>query len=190
VGTFTGNFDGNTEVINNLLDPSMSKRGVVARHIRVIPLNRDAHGFLNEKALRVRFFGYDVDELGRPIIPTEKRKTQLNISTQAAENEDKKEQCDAGKNDDDDDDEKERLKLAQQIMASSCGGLAQKSPSGLGMSLICISRNRPKQRRDGTLHEGTIRSPQKDDKKPQEIKKFKQHVMREMRQAIEDTWSQ
>jgi len=59
LGVFGGNTDSESEVANKLRLPNDNKYGVVARYIRIYPLNRTEGGYYGRKSMRVGVYGND-----------------------------------------------------------------------------------------------------------------------------------
>ena len=57
VGTFEGNSDRNTEVVQKLVNVHTGKVGIRAAEFRFQPLSKAEGGFKNRKAMRVAFYG-------------------------------------------------------------------------------------------------------------------------------------
>lgn len=62
LGIFNGNRDSETEVANKLRLSNDNKYGVIARYIRIYPLNHCQGGYYGKKSLRVGVYGYDKDD--------------------------------------------------------------------------------------------------------------------------------
>ena len=59
LGVFNGNTDSESEVANKLRLPNNNKDGVIARYIRIYPLNHSEGGYYGKKSMRVGVYGND-----------------------------------------------------------------------------------------------------------------------------------
>jgi len=183
LGIFNGNFDGNTEVIHHLCDPNSGKRGVVARYIRFIPLSSDAHGFVNEKALRVRCFGHDVDEFDEPITSLEK----LMVVPSKTQTDDEELKCESEKMEEN---HEKLMKKTREIMALR--GDESVWNSTVPMTVILIVGSQRKRTKDNHFYGGYMRyrNPHSERLAEQRGKRSRKRQLqrstkREMRQVME-----